>query len=89
MYRNDGNTGWNGVIYSDAPAWERLWAQRLGEFNIRIADIGELVGSNLRDKFSSELSKTFVTRKLKQHRADHDALAIALTVKKFCSNDAS
>lgn len=75
------------VIYSDAPAWEELWLKRLGEFNFRIADIGELIGSNQRDNFSSELNKTFASNKLTQHRADHDALAIALTVQKLRKNE--
>ena len=71
------------VIYSDAPAWEGLWLQRLGVFNLRIADIGELIGNDKREGFSSELAKTFASNKLTQHRADHDALAIALTIKKL------
>lgn len=74
------------VIYSDAPAWEGLWLQRLGAFNIRIADIGELIGNDQRDGFSSELAKTFANNKLTQHRADHDALAMALTVEKLLRN---
>ena len=71
------------VIYSDAPAWESLWLQRLGVFTLRIADIGELIGDDQREGFSSELARTFTSNKLTQHRADHDALAIALTVEKL------
>jgi len=71
------------VIYSDAPMWDGLWLQRLGAFNIHIADIGELIGNNQREGFSGELAKTFASHKLTQHRADHDALAIALTVQKI------
>lgn len=74
------------VIYSDAPAWESLWLQRLGVFNLRIADIGELIGNDQRASFSSELTKTFENNKLTQHRADHDAWAIALTVEKLLKN---
>ena len=77
------------VIYSDAPAWEGLWLQRLGAFNLRIADIGELIGIDQREGFSSELAKTFASHKLTQHRADHDALAIALTVSKLRGNEVS
>lgn len=75
------------VIYSDAPAWESLWLQRLGAFNLRIADIGELIGSNQREGFSTELARTFANNNLTQHRADHDALAIALTVEKLRTNE--
>lgn len=74
------------VIYSDAPAWEGLWLQRLGAFNLRIADIGELIGNDRHEGFSSELAKTFANNKLMQHRADHDALAIALTIEKLLKN---
>jgi len=72
-----------GVIYSDAPEWESLWLRRLGPFHFRVADIGELIGKKQREGFSGELAKTFTTHKLTQHRADHDALAISLTVKKL------
>lgn len=75
------------VIYSDAPAWEGLWLQRLGAFNLRIADIGELIGNDRREGFSNELAKTFANNKLIQHRADHDALAIALTIEKLLRNE--
>jgi hypothetical protein len=71
------------VIYSDAPEWESLWLRRLGVFNLRIADIGELIGNKQREGFSGELAKIFASHKLTQHRADHDALAIALTVQKI------
>jgi len=74
------------VIYSDAPAWEGLWLQRLGAFNLRIADIGELIGNDQREGFPGELAKIFASNKLTQHRADHDALAIALTVEKLLRN---
>jgi|SRR6187402_3767815 len=77
------------VIYSDAPVWESLWLQRLGAFNLRIADIGELIGIDQREGFPGELAKTFSGNKLTQHRADHDALAIALTVEKLLRNDLS
>lgn len=77
------------VIYSDAPAWEGLWLQRLGRFNMRIADIGELIGNEQRERFSNELTKTFASHKLTRHRADHDALAIALTVKKLRRSETS
>lgn len=75
------------VIYSDAPAWEGLWLQRLGAFNLRIADIGELIGNDRREGFSNELAKTVANNNLTQHRADHDALAIALTIEKLLKNE--
>lgn len=65
------------VIYSDTPEWEGLWLRRLGVFKLRVADIGELIGKYQRDGFSSELANTFASNNLTQHRADHDALAIA------------
>ena len=71
------------VIYSDAPEWESLWLRRLGAFHFRIADIGELIGNKQREGFSNELANTLSSNKLTQHRADHDALAIALTVQKM------
>lgn len=77
------------VIYSDAPAWEGLWLQRLGAFNLRIANISELISIDQRECFSNELANTFASNKLMQHRADHDALAIALTVKKLRRNQVS
>lgn len=77
------------VIYSDAPEWESLWLRRLGAFHFRIADIGELIGNKQREGFSSELDKTFASNKLTQHRADHDALAIALTVERLRRNEVS
>jgi len=55
--------------------------QRLGAFSLRIADIGELIGNDQREGFAHELAKTFASHTLTQHRADHDALAIALTVR--------
>jgi hypothetical protein len=73
------------VIYSDAPEWENLWLRRLGVFNLRVADIGELIGNYQRDGFSRELITTFASKNLTQHRADHDALAIALTIQKIMS----
>ena len=71
------------VIYSDAPEWESIGLRRLGAFNIRIADISELIGIDQRASFFTELANTFASHNLTQHRADHDALAITLTVKKI------
>jgi hypothetical protein len=69
------------VVYSHAPEWESLWLGRLGSFSLRVDDIREMIGEGARHDFSAELTKIFAAYKLTHHRADHDALAIALAVK--------
>jgi hypothetical protein len=69
------------VIYSDAPYWESLWLSRLGSLGVDVKSITEL-SPQLRDKalYSQILTNTFKKHRLTRHQADHDALAIALTI---------
>jgi len=69
----------HSVIYSDARDWESMWLTRLGLSAIRVADILELVAIDQRNVFSTKRDEIFLTHNLALHRADHDALAIALT----------
>lgn len=72
----------HNVIYSDAPDWESMWLSRLGKVNFKIESIDKLIGSN-QNVFATELAAIFKLHQLIHHRADHDAIAIALTVNKF------
>lgn len=72
--------GDHNVIYSDAPDWESMWLGRLGKSDIKIESITNLIGNDT-EKFSNELIENFKRHQLTPHRADHDALAIAITVK--------
>lgn len=77
----------HNVIYSDAPEWELMWLSRLGKFNIEIDSIYNLININ-RETFSSELISNFKSHDLIPHRADQDVIAIALTIKNMCGNEA-
>jgi len=77
-------TGHN-IIYSDAPDWESMWLSRLGKLNTKIDSIFNLIKMN-KKTFSNELLSNFKSHHLIQHRADHDVIAIAFTVKNIWSN---
>ena len=68
------------VIYSDNPYWEQMWLSRLGDFNLEIRDVQELIPSDNKSFWQKSLEKQFGTYSLTQHRADHDALALALAI---------
>ena len=77
----------HSIIYSDAPEWESMWLSRLGKLNIKIESIYNLININ-KETFSSELLSNFKSHHLIPHRADHDAIAIALTIKNMWGNEA-
>lgn len=70
------------VIYSDAPSWEAMWLRRLGKADISIENISHLIGGN-KEAFSNQLIDNFKLHQLTHHKADHDALAIAITIKQL------
>jgi hypothetical protein len=72
----------HNIIYSDAPDWESLWLSRLGQFNIEIESIFNLIDV-AKETFSNEMILSLQSNHLVPHRADHDAIAIALTIKKM------
>jgi len=76
-------TALNGheCVYSDAPLWERLWMSRLGQTDKIIMEVKELIPNCTVDLFKLTLSKNFENHKLIRHKANHDALAISITVR--------
>ncbi len=68
------------IVYSDNPYWETIWLSRIGQFNLEIRDVRELIPAFDRKYWKLSLEKQFRTHNLTHHRADHDALALALTV---------
>jgi len=68
------------VIYSDNPYWERVWLSHLGDFNLDIRDIQELIPQHNKWCWKENLEKQFQANNLTHHRADHDALALSLAV---------
>ena len=75
-------TGYD-VVYSDNPEWEAMWFGRLGELEVKIVSIYTLIAKKQRENFSLYLDINFLKNNLDRHRADHDVLAIALTIKQF------
>ncbi len=75
----------HNIIYSDAPDWESMWLSRLGELNIKIESIFTLKDI-AKETFSNEFNLSLQANQLVPHRADHDAIAIALTIKKLWGN---
>lgn len=73
------------VVYSDNPEWEAMWLNRLGALDIKIVSIYTLIAQKQREHFSLYLDINFLKNNLERHRADHDALAIALTLKQLSS----
>lgn len=73
------------VVYSDNPEWEAMWLGRLGTLDIKIISIYTLIKHRQREQFPLRLDVNFLKNSLDRHRADHDALAIALTVKQLSS----
>lgn len=73
------------AIYSDAPEWEGMWLNRLGPFTQSVLHVHDLIPTNKIDSYEAALAKNFEVNQLIRHRADHDALAIAITVREFQS----
>ena len=71
------------MVYSDNPEWEAMWFGRLGELEVKIVSIYTLIAKKQRENFSLYLDINFLKNNLDRHRADHDVLAIALTIKQF------
>lgn len=73
------------VVYSDNSEWEAMWLSRLGAFDIKMVSIYTLISQKHREHFSRYLDINFLKNNLDRHRADHDALAIAITLKQLSS----
>jgi len=71
------------VIYSDNPYWERRWLSHLGDFNVEIHDIQDLIPQQNKESWKETLEEQFQINNLTHHRADHDALALSLAVYKL------
>ncbi len=68
------------IIYSDNPDCEKLWLSRLGKLDVEIKDVRSLLAPMHQNAFKPQLKNTFKQYDLIQHRADHDALALAITL---------
>lgn len=69
------------TTYSDNPYWERRWLSQLGELDVEVQDIKELVPTELHAEWKDVMQAQFKIYNLMPHRADHDALAISLALK--------
>jgi len=74
------------AVYSDNPLWEKLWFSRLGKAPFQFLDIVTLLDESYKLIFSSERKSTMANQKLTPHRADHDALSIALTLTRLTAS---
>jgi hypothetical protein len=74
------------VVYSDNPEWEAMWLSSLGRLDIKIVSIYTLITQKQREHFSLYLDINFLKNNLARHRADHDALAMALTIEQISSS---
>lgn len=68
------------VIYSDNSYWERRWLSHLGDFNLEIRDVQELISQHKKCYWREILEEQFRVNNLTRRRADHDALALSLAV---------
>lgn len=73
-------TGFDAV-YSDNPYWEFRWLSQLGKFNIEIKDVELLIPPAHKNSWKTTFEQQFQKHNLVQHRADHDALALALSIE--------
>lgn len=71
------------AAYSDNQEWEKMWISRLGVAPFKIKDTAELLTPMYQRVFPIYRANTFKAHNLVTHRADHDALAIALTIKQL------
>lgn len=69
------------VVYSDNAYWESRWLTQLGSFSLEIKDVQQLIPCHHKDTWKSIFEQQFNEHNLVRHRADHDALALALTVQ--------
>jgi hypothetical protein len=74
------------VVYSDNPSWESRWLSHLGRFNVEIKDIQQLIPSHHKGLWKTIFEQQFQKHLLVHHRADHDALALALTIQHTQNN---
>jgi hypothetical protein len=73
-------------VYSDNPDCETLWLSRLGKLDAEIKDVKTLLAPPYHEAFKPQLKNTFKQYELIQHRADHDALALAIALHKCIAN---
>lgn len=73
------------VIYSDNPYWEQKWLNCLGQFSQEIRDIHTLIPTCEPVTVKAVRVGFFEELQLTPHRADHDALALGLTIHKMWS----
>ena len=71
------------LIYSDNPYWEQRWLSPLGDFNVEIRDIQDLISQHNKERWNETLEEKFRINNLTHHRADHDALTLSLAVYKL------
>lgn len=67
------------AVYSDNPYWESRWLSQIGSFDVEIKDIQRLIPSHHKESWKTIFEQQFQKHFLMPHRADHDALALALT----------
>lgn len=70
-------------VVSDAPEWDRKWLLKLGVSNAVFRDARSLLSPDKTSSFSNMKEKLWAMHNLHPHRADHDAIAIALTLQKL------
>jgi len=68
-------------VYSDNPSADQFWLNRLGSVDIEVAHIKSLIDSLSQGIFQNCHRNEFIKHGLVRHRADHDALCLALTLK--------
>lgn len=74
------------LAYSDAAEWERQWLAVLGDPMVSISDARTLIPPYSVASFSDKKAEAMRRHHLKAHRADHDALAIAMAVRQLKQN---
>lgn len=75
------------TVYSDNPYWERRWLNALGHFEVEVADVKALVPDEHQSHWQEVFQKQYQKHNLTPHRADHDALAISLTLQQLAPFD--
>lgn len=71
------------TVYSDNPYWERRWLSALGHFDVEVADVKALIPDEHQSHWQEVFQEQYQKHNLTPHRADHDALAISLTLQQL------
>ena len=75
------------VVYSDNPDWESRWLSQLGHFDVEVKDVSQLIPHHYKSSWKAIFEQQFKEHLLERHRADHDALALALTLQHIQYNE--